>query len=84
MTATRKASNEPSVVIDTKIMETNPAAGPLTLSGELLSEPTTIPPSIPAIIPLKRGAPPASAIPKHKGNATKNTTMPAGKSCLNR
>ena len=64
-----------------------PAAGPLTPNGEPLANPTTIPPTIPAIIPANKGAPEASAIPKHKGTATKNTTILAGKSflmCLNR
>ena len=32
------------------------------------------------MIPEKRGAPDARAMPKHKGSATKNTTSPAGKS----
>ena len=60
----------------------NPAAGPLTPIFEPLKAPTTIPPTIPAINPEKRGAPLANAIPKHKGNATKNTTILAGKSLL--
>jgi hypothetical protein len=46
---------------------------------ELLIAPTTIPPTIPARIPDKGGAPDASAMPKHNGNATKNTTRPDGK-----
>jgi hypothetical protein len=41
-----------------------------------------MPPIIPAIIPEKSGAPDARAIPKHNGNATKNTIMLAGISCL--
>ena len=57
-----------------------PAAGPLTLSDEPLANATTIPPTIPAIIPENKGAPDARAIPKHNGKATKNTTKPAGKS----
>jgi hypothetical protein len=39
------------------------------------------------MIPANKGAPEASAIPQHKGTATKNTTILAGKSflmCLNR
>src|SRR5690606_36871835 len=59
-----------------------PAAGPLTPRGEPLSEATIRPPTIPAIIPEKRGAPLARAIPKHSGNATRNTTILAGKSYL--
>lgn len=31
------------------------------------------------MIPDKGGAPDANAIPKHSGNATKNTTNPEGK-----
>ena len=64
-----------------------PAAGPLTPNDEPLAIPQTIPPTIPAIIPANKGAPEASAIPKHKGTATKNTTILAGRSfliCLNR
>jgi hypothetical protein len=34
-----------------------------------------MPPTIPAISPLKNGAPDASAIPKHKGTATRKTTI---------
>ena len=64
----------------------NPAAGPLTPILEPLSPPTTTPPIIPAINPENKGAPLANAIPKHKGSATKNTTILAGISlliCLN-
>ena len=52
-----------------------PAAGPLTLVCEPLSDPTTIPPIIPASSPENNGASEANAIPKHSGSATKNTTM---------
>ena len=38
------------------------------------------PPTIPAINPDIRGAPEANAIPKQRGNATKKTTILAGKS----
>ena len=65
-----------------KTMAANPAAGPLTPILDPLKDPTTIPPTIPAINPEKSGAPLASAIPKHKGSATKNTTILAGKSFL--
>ena len=64
-----------------------PAAGPLTPNEEPLAIPQTIPPTMPAIIPANKGAPEASAIPKHQGTATKNTTILAGRSflmCLNR
>ena len=57
-----------------------PAAGPLTLNGELLNAPTIIPPIMPAIIPLNGVATLAIAIPKHKGSATKKTTRPEGRS----
>jgi hypothetical protein len=43
---------------------------------ELLKNPTTIPPITPVIIPANGGAPEATAIPKHKGNATRKTTKP--------
>lgn len=41
-----------------------------------------IPPIIPAIIPDNGGAPDAKAIPKHKGKATRKTTMPDEKFSL--
>jgi hypothetical protein len=47
-----------------------PAAGPLTLTGELLKTPTIIPPMIPLKIPENSGAPEASAVPRHSGIAT--------------
>jgi hypothetical protein len=68
--------------MDANTNAASPAAGPLTLNVELLRLPITIPPTIPAIIPEKKGAPDANAMPKHNGKATKNTTTPAGKSCL--
>ena len=57
-----------------------PAAGPLTPIWEPLRAPTTIPPIIPAINPENKGAPLAKAMPRHKGKATKNTTILAAKS----
>ena len=57
-------------------------AGPDTLKAEPLKNATKIPPTIPEIIPANNGAPEANALPKHKGNATKKTTKPAGKSSL--
>ena len=59
-----------------------PAAGPLTPSGESLIKPTTMPPTMPAIIPEKRGAPEARAMPKQRGTATRKTTIDAGMSFL--
>ena len=58
----------------------SPAAGPLTPSGEPLNAPTTIPPTIPAMSPENNGAPEASAMPKQRGSATRNTMMDADKS----
>ena len=58
----------------------SPAAGPDTLVAEPLKAPTTMPPAMPAIRPEKSGAPEASEIPKHSGNATRATTVPAAKS----
>ena len=40
--------------------------------------PTIMPPIMPVTIPANKGAPEAIAIPKHSGNATKNTTKPEG------
>lgn len=50
--------------------------------GVPLATPTTIPPTMPAIMPANSGAPDARAIPKHKGSATKKTTILADKSYL--
>ena len=63
-----------------KTITVKPAAGPVTLTFEPLARATTIPPTIPAMIPENSGAPDASAIPKHSGKATKKTTRPAGQS----
>ena len=86
-TAVKNAGHEPpKLVIEVNTITASPAAGPLTPSGDPLAIPTTIPPTIPAMIPANNGAPDARAIPKHKGTATKNTTILAGKSflkCLN-
>lgn len=65
-----------------KTIAVKPAAGPETEMLELLKYPTTKPPTIPAITPDNGGAPDANAIPKHNGNATKNTTKPDGKFSL--
>ena len=61
-----------------KTMAAKPAAGPETEIGELLMNPITSPPTIPAKIPESGGAPDANAIPKQSGNATRNTTIPEG------
>ena len=61
-------------------MTVRPAAGPLTDKGDFDSVPTTRPPTIPAMTPAKSGAPDASAMPRHKGSATRKTTIDAGRS----
>ena len=61
----------------------SPAAGPETANCEPLINETTNPPMIPEIKPAYKGAPDAKAIPKQRGNATKKTESPAGRSCLN-
>lgn len=81
-TLSRNTWNEPSVAIAVKTMAVSPAAGPDTLMLELLIKPTIIPPITPAIMPANGGAFEASAIPRQRGNATKNTTSPDGKSDL--
>ena len=80
--ANKKALNEPKSVIATRTIAVKPAAGPDTDKWDLLKYPTTIPPIIPDMIPENKGAPLASAIPKHNGKATKKTTKPAAKSDL--
>src|SRR6218665_1806018 len=80
--AQRNSSNAPISVIATKTIAVSPAAGPETEILELLINPTTIPPTIPAITPDNGGAPDANAIPRHNGNATRNTTRPDGKFSL--
>src|SRR5918993_4808015 len=79
-TAARNARYEPSVAIADMTMAVRPAAGPLTISGEALSDPTTTPPTTPEMMPANNGAPEASAIPRHSGTATRNTTSEAGRS----
>jgi hypothetical protein len=57
---------------------------------ELEKMATTIPPTIPAMIPLNTLGKPlmpsaeveAKPIPRQRGRATKKTTSPAGRSCL--
>ena len=63
-------------------MAASTAAGPLTPIFEPLKAPTSMPPIMPAIKPANNGAPLANAIPRHKGNATKKTTILAGISFL--
>jgi hypothetical protein len=80
ITATRKASNDPSSVICAATTAVKPAAGPATLVLEPLRTPTIRPPTIPAMIPAESGAFEAREIPKQRGKATRNTTSPAGMS----
>jgi hypothetical protein len=66
-------------------MTTSPAAGPETPKVDPLNEPTTTPPTKPAMIPAntRSGLPvDASPRPRHKGRATRKTTMLDGISCL--
>lgn len=79
-TANVNDSNEPSDAIWAATMAVRPAAGPVTLVCEPLKEPTTMPPMMPAISPENSGAPDANAIPRHSGNATRNTISPAVRS----
>lgn len=81
-TAVKKFSKDPKVDMAVKTIAVNPAAGPLTLTFELLRNPTMVPPTIPEIIPENKGAPEAIAMPKHRGKATRNTTKPDGRSDL--
>ena len=80
ITAERKLSQEPSTKMDDETMTVSPAAGPLTPSCDPLNIPTKIPPTIPEIKPAIKGALEARAIPKHKGSATKKTTILEDKS----
>lgn len=83
ITATKKFSKLPRLVIAANTIVINPAAGPETPNLDPLKNPTTIPPTIPAMIPENKiGFAPvdANATPKHNGSATKKTTKLAGKS----
>ena len=80
--AQRNNSKAPRSVMATRTIAVKPAAGPETEMLELLMQPTTIPPTIPAMIPDKGGAPDAKAIPRQSGNATRKTTRPEGKFSL--
>ena len=57
-----------------------PAAGPLMVSSELLSNPQRIPPAIAVNTPLMAGNPLAPAMPRQSGNAMRNTKSPDTKS----
>ena len=79
-TASRKPSSEPSVAICAATTAVRPAAGPLTLVWDPLRKPTTTPPMMPAMRPEIGGAPEARATPRHRGKATRKTTMLATRS----
>lgn len=81
ITDTRNWSN-PKLLIALTTIATSHAAGPLTLSGDLLRDHTTIPHIIPEITPLISGAPLAIAIHRHNGTATRNTANHEGISYL--
>ncbi len=63
-------------------MTVKPAAGPDTHNCEPLKKETNSPHTSPAINPENNGAPDANAIPKQRGNATRNTTNEADMSPL--
>jgi hypothetical protein len=71
---------KPRSVMAVNTIAVRPAAGPETLRWLALSEPITIPPTIPAIIPANKGALQACAIPRHNGRAIRNTISPEKKS----
>ena len=83
MPAHKKSSKLPSCVIAPNTIATKPAAGPATLICEVLNQPIIIPPTMPEIMPESGGAPEARAIPKQSGKATRKTTNPEAKFCLN-
>lgn len=77
----KKISMDPSCVIAMLQIAVNPAAGPLTLNGDLLIKGMIMPPMIPAQRPESTGAPDAREIPRQSGKATKKTVMLALRSC---
>src|SRR6476620_7588268 len=80
ITANKNTLKSPSETMEAATTVDNPAAGPDTANADPLISETTIPPITPDRIPEYNGAPEASAIPKQRGSATKNTERPAGKS----
>src|SRR5450830_73888 len=79
-TEVRNALKLPNCAIAPITMTIKPAAGPLTLMAEPLNVATITPPMMPEIMPLIGATPDALAIPRHKGRATRKTTMPASRS----
>ena len=82
MTTANKNVSNGIVSSVVRIITARPAAGPLTPCEDLLTAPTSVPPTIPAIRPENRGAPLANAMPRQSGKATKSTTMLDGTSLL--
>ena len=81
MTERKKISIAPSSVMAAEHIAVRPAAGPLTLSSDLLSKEINMPPITPASSPEYTGTPDARDTPRQRGKATKNTVMLALKSC---
>ena len=78
--ATRNVFQPPTDAMPVTTTAARPAAGPHTESWARLISGTTRPPTMPATRPAMGGAPDASAMPRHSGTATRNTTRPAGAS----
>lgn len=76
MTETKNPGNEPKSAMAVATIIVKPAAGPLTDNSDPDKRETITPPTIPATKPAINGAPEASAIPKHRGKATKKTAIP--------
>ena len=81
ITAIKKRSIDAEASIIAAQIVVKPAAGPLTLSEDLLITGTIMPPIIPAINPAYKGAPQPNDMPRHSGNATKKTVILDFKSC---
>ena len=63
-------------------MTIKPAAGPLIVSSESLTNVATKPPTMAVMIPAIAGYPEARDIPKQSGKAIRNTKKPETKSSL--
>ncbi|SLH15607.1 Uncharacterised protein [Mycobacteroides abscessus subsp. abscessus] len=79
-TTMKQVTRQPNWAIDSATTTVSPAAGPLTCRTEPPRQPTTMPPTTAAMSPAATGAPEASAMPSESGNATRKTTMEAGRS----
>ena len=80
ITAVKNSGSPPSFDTSKRTMDVSPAAGPQTDNGARETSGTTSPPTMPATSPETGGTPEAIAMPRHRGNATRKTTMPATKS----